>query len=145
MTVHLIKLSVGTQCVDDLSAWQQSRLALARRAGHGQRLVHKTRQRPNKAADLLKGGSIYWVIKGVVQARQALIGFEDDTKDDRKCCALVLDPTLVLVQPVPRRPFQGWRYLSADDAPRDLSLKDAHSLTQMPEQMRRKLLELALL
>jgi len=125
MTLHLIKLCVGATSVEDLGAWQKARLEEQRKSGLQPRLFHTTFQAPKRQDELLDGGSLYWVIKGVVQARQRLVGFEDGhKKDGSRCCLLLLDEELVPVRPVPRRAFQGWRYLSPDDAPRDL--REAH-------------------
>ena len=78
-------------------------------------------RRRSAQAELLDGGSLYWVIKGVIQVRQRLVGFEEGTKDDgSRCCLILLDQQLVPVRPVPRRAFQGWRYFDAADAPPDL-------------------------
>lgn len=114
--LHLMKLSVGTKGVRDLARWQAGR-------GRGPDGLprHVTRMRPRREAELLDGGSIYWSIKGVVLCRQRLLRLEEVVGDDGiPRCALILDPALVRVTPTPRRPFQGWRYLAAEDAPRDL-------------------------
>src|SRR5262245_48211345 len=121
MTLHLIKLCVGADSIEDLAAWQKERLASLRKAGEKPRLYHTTFQTPKRQAELLDSGSIYWVIKGVVQVRQRLLGFEDGHKEDGSpCCLLIYDRALVPVRPVPRRAFQGWRYLKTEDAPPDL-------------------------
>lgn len=115
MTLHMIKLSVGSESVDSLSAWQRSRFEI-----HG-RLWHATRMQPRRRDELLAGGSIYWVIRGVVQARQPLLDIEADVDDEgRGFTRLLLQPGLVRVAPRAHRPFQGWRYLRAEDAPADL-------------------------
>ncbi|SMF44679.1 hypothetical protein SAMN06265365_103383 [Tistlia consotensis] len=115
MTLHLIKLSVGSESADSLDAWQQERFA-----AHG-RLWHATRMQPRRGEELLDGGSIYWVIKGVVQARQPLVGLESDVDEEgRGFTRLMLRPGLVRVLPRAHRPFQGWRYLRPEDAPGDL-------------------------
>ncbi|MBN9063705.1 MAG: DUF1489 domain-containing protein, partial [Rhizobiales bacterium] len=91
-------------------------------------------------------GSLYWVIKGQVSARQALTGirpFTDEQGIGR--CHLVLDPTVVPVSPRPCRPFQGWRYLEEKDAPRDLAGAGARQIAEMPEELRRELTGLGLL
>lgn len=117
MTLHLIKLSVGSESVESLAAWQQERFA-----AHG-RLWHMTRMQPRRREALLAGGSIYWVIRGVVQARQPLTGIETDVDETgRAFTRLLLQPGLVRVLPRTHRPFQGWRYLRAEDAPSDLAL-----------------------
>ena len=156
--IHLIKLSVGTDSIEDLAAWQTERLARMKAAGEARpQLFHRTGQRPKRDAELLgrvgacagaeaKCGSIYWVIKGVIQARQKLVGFGEGTRPDgRSCCLILLDRALVPVRPTKRRAFQGWRYLDADDAPPDLDRRTAGNLTGMPPQMRKELAELGLL
>lgn len=116
--LHLIKLSVGSESVESLRAWQGERLAR-----HG-RLWHATRMLPKRRAELLDPageGSIYWVIRGLVQARQRLAGIETAPDEEgRAMTLLLLDPELVRVEPTPWRPFQGWRYLSPERAPADL-------------------------
>jgi hypothetical protein len=113
--LHLIKLSVGTEDADDLARWQKKRL---RETG---KLFHRTRMHPKREAEILDGGSIYWVIRGLIRCRQRLTGF-DRIRDDegRRLTLLLLDPKLVFVEPVPHRAFQGWRYLEPARAPRDL-------------------------
>ena len=116
MTLHLIKLSVGSEDVDSLARWQAGRLKQ-----HGE-TWHGTRMRPRREAELLDGGSIYWVIRGLVQCRQALLDLEEaEDETGRSYVRLMLDPRIVRVEPRPQRPFQGWRYLRPDQAPRDLS------------------------
>jgi hypothetical protein len=115
--LHLIKLSVGTETVDDLEAWQIMRRA--ERADGCSR--HVTRMWPKREAELLAGGSMYWVIKGSIQARQQIVGLEEVIgADGIRRCGIVLSPELFRTQTALRRPFQGWRYLKADDAPPDL-------------------------
>ena len=145
--IHLIKLSVGTDSIEDLASWQTERLAQMKAAGEKKlRLFHRTGQKPKRETDLLDGGSIYWVIKGVIQARQKLIGFDEGVRPDgRACCLILLDRELVPVRPTKRRAFQGWRYLDADDAPPDLGSRTAGDLAGMPPQMRKDLAELGLL
>ncbi len=145
MTLHLIKLCVGAASIEELADWQQARLAEQRRAGEEPRIFHTTFQTPKREADLLDGGSLYWVIKGVVQVRQRLIGFAAGQKSDGKPgCRILLDSGLVPVRPVPRRAFQGWRYLEAADAPADLGRGDA-ALADLPAKMRKELAELCLI
>lgn len=145
MTLHLVKLCVGVSSVEELAAWQQGRIDAQRRAGESPRLFHATFQTPKRQTELMDGGSLYWVIKGVIQARQLLAGFEEGHKaDGSRSCLILLDPKLVPVRPVPRRAFQGWRYLDADDAPADLGRADKGAAA-MPPKMRRELAELGLL
>lgn len=115
---HLIKLSVGTESVETLAAWQAMRAA-ERPDGLPR---HVTRMWPRRESEILAGGSIYWVIKGVIQCRQRILRLDKVTGDDGvNRCAIVLDPALIRTAPAQRRPFQGWRYLSPADAPPDLS------------------------
>jgi hypothetical protein len=121
MALHLIKLCVGCDSIDDLVEWIDERMAKKRKAGEPLEHIHTTRMVPKRIADLLNGGSLYWVIKGSVQARQRLIDirpFVDSEGIGR--CRLVLEPKVVPTEWQPKRPFQGWRYFEANDAPRDL-------------------------
>jgi hypothetical protein len=99
--------------------------------------------RPSRDRELLDGGSLYWVIKGQISARQKLIGLEDFVGSDGiRRCALQLDDDIVSVRPRPCRAFQGWRYLKAEEAPPDLG---AALEADLPEALRRQLSELGLL
>lgn len=115
--VHLVKLSVGTESVDTLADWQAMR---ATQMPDGLPR-HVTRMWPRREKELLNGGSIFWVIKGQIQARQRVVRLDKvEGEDGKDYCAIVLDPELVRTSVVPRRPFQGWRYLAVEDAPVDL-------------------------
>ena len=139
MTVNLIKLAVGVEDVDHFLALQKQRVA---REG---RLVHRTRQTPRRAAELLDGGSLYCVIKGIVRVRQRLVGIEPHTSEDGiPHCYLVCDPVVVRTYPQPRRPFQGWRYLDPKDAPADLP-EGYSTEDDPPAEMLAELKELGLL
>jgi hypothetical protein len=137
MALHLLKLAVGAESVADMVQWQKQRLK-----ARGE-LLHITRMAPKRADELLKGGSLYWVVKGVIRVRQKLVEIRPVTHKGTAHTALVLDPKLVLVRPTPRRAFQGWRYLESKDAPRDLPKGAADD--SMPEEMRDALAELGLL
>ena len=117
-TVHLLKLSVGTENVADLAAWQATK-----RAQTADGLPrHITRMWPKREDEILNGGSIYWVIKGVILARQSVLRLDDyDSADGIRRCAIVCDKSLIRVAATPKRAFQGWRYLTTEDAPEDLS------------------------
>lgn len=113
-SLNLMKLCVGCAHPDDLERWQASRF------GEGP-AHHVTRMRPTRDAELLAGGSVYWVFKGLMLARQRLIGLEEAIGPDGiRRCALILDRQVVRVTATPRRAFQGWRYLDAADAPADV-------------------------
>ncbi|WP_020178280.1 DUF1489 domain-containing protein [Methylopila sp. M107] len=122
MTVHLQKLCVGCDSPEELRAWIDQRLADKRRRGLAAEQAHVTRSTPKRAAEVLDGGSLYWVIKGTILVRQKISDLRavKDT-DGVERCAIVMEPELVAVRPTPRRPFQGWRYLPANEAPADLA------------------------
>lgn len=120
--LHLIKLCVGAESVDDLVTWQAGRVAERKKAGLDPRPRHVTRMWPKRADELLDGGSLYWVFKGAVLARQAVDELVEVIGEDGiRRCAIVFVPEIVLVEARPRRPFQGWRYLTGTDAPPDLT------------------------
>ncbi len=144
MTLHLVKLCVGADSVESLQAWIDFRMDQARTAGLEEETTHTTRMVPTRRDELLDGGSLYWVIKGRIQARQHLVDIRPFTDEGgTKRCHLVLEPRLVLTQYQPKRPFQGWRYLKANEAPSDI--RAGQGAAQMPEAMRRDLSELCLL
>ncbi|MBB3172248.1 hypothetical protein FHR90_000054 [Endobacter medicaginis] len=141
MTLHLIKLAVGADSIEAIAGFQARR----GHARHGGPYL-LTRNHPKRAADILAGaGSIYWVVAGVVQARQRIAGFVPDTREDGSdCTAVVLQGPLVAVAPRRMRAFQGWRYLSAADAPPDLDAGPADT-TALPPGLRRELASLCLI
>lgn len=144
MALHLIKLCVGAETIRDLEDWIEENAALHRRLGRTFEQMHTTRMLPKRADALRDGGSLYWVIKGQLSARQRLRDirpFTDGQGISR--CHLVLEPVVVPVSPRPYRPFQGWRYLAAKDAPPDLGADSGAE--EMPEDLRRELAGLGLL
>ena len=139
MTVHLKKLSVGTESLASLRQWQ------ALRRDSGQELMHVTRNTPRRADEVLAGGSMFWVIKGVMCARQPIRELRTMQRADGKpACGIVLAPELVAVEPMRVRIFQGWRYLEAKDAPADLPVS-AEGDEAMPPELVAELRELGLL
>jgi hypothetical protein len=115
--INILKLCVGADSIDDLTQWQHSQ----RHRWPAGRAVHVTRMFPKREAEILSGGSLYWVIKGVILCRQRILGLEQINEGDGiSRCALILDAAVIRTEGAPRRPFQGWRYLEPDDAPRDL-------------------------
>lgn len=141
MTVHLVKLCVGVDTVQDLGSWQTRRLKRLKNP----ELCHRTLQMPKRRDEVLNGGSLYWVIKGFVLVRQRVLDLRPDRKKDgTACCGIVLDPELVVTRPHPRRAFQGWRYLEPEDAPPDTQVYDA-AVDNVPRGMREELRELRLI
>ena len=145
MPLHIVKLCVGIDDIEELASWQKRRAAQRRAAGEKHAVVHRTRMMPKRVEELLDGGSLYWVIKGVVRVRQRLKAVEQGTLDDGTSCALLaLDRQLVRTMPKPMRPFQGWRYLAAGDAPADLG-EAGGDIARMPAAMVEELRSLGLL
>jgi hypothetical protein len=128
MAMHMIKLCVGVEDVDHLIDLQKARL---KREGM---LVHVTRNTPKMAAEILDGGSLYWVIKKFVRVRQRLVGIERGINSEgRPSCALQLDPTLIRTELKEFRAFQGWRYFKEQAIPADL--RSGSSITESSESL----------
>lgn len=145
MALHLIKLCVGADSLQDLRDWVSERCITAMAAGLAPHTTHTTRMVPKRVDELLDGGSLYWVIKGQVAARQPLLDIQTFTgADGIGRCNLVLGPEVIETAPQPKRPFQGWRYYKQEDVPRDLGAV-SEDLSEMPEHLRRELAELGLL
>ncbi len=119
MTLHVIKLVVGIESLTDFRSWQARSVTLFE--GQKANMVH-TRFTPKRADEILKSdGSIYRVIGGSIRCRQKLIGFEAGESAERgKYCIMMTDTEIIPTFVTPKRPFQGWRYLEAKDAPDDL-------------------------
>lgn len=139
--LHMTKLAVGVSDIDHLRALQTER----RRASGI--LRHRTRMAPRRAAEVLDGGSIYWVISGSMLARQLITDIIDDERDDKTpCIALILDPAVVQLVGRPTRPFQGWRYLDPEEAPPDMpDIGAITGLDMLPQALRQELRALCLL
>ena len=156
--LHLIKLSVGCNSVRDLEDWIEEKLEVTggdgrkgRRSGRGvssqarRERNHTTRMVPKRAAEIVDGGSLYWVIRGQIMCRERILDIRPFTDNEGiGRCHIVLDCKPVLVEPRPCRAFQGWRYFEAKDAPRDLD-RVAPGARDMPEDLRRELRGLGLL
>jgi hypothetical protein len=146
MTLHMIKLCVGAHAIEDLAHWQKGRMAARKKAGKKPLPYHTTFQTPKRVEELLDGGSMYWVMKGTITVRQRIAGFEEGTKEDgTPCCVIVLEPELIPVRPAPRRAFQGWRYLTPEDAPEDLKAGGSDGIAAMPPRLRKELADLFLI
>jgi hypothetical protein len=129
-TVHLLKLSVGTEDIEGLRAWQSQKIAQAPDGAP----QHVTRMWPKRSAEVLNGGSIFWVIKGVILCRQKIIRLDERIgADGIRRCAIVSDPELIRVAATPKRAFQGWRYLAVADAPADITQARQNETPLPPE------------
>ncbi len=130
--LNISKVAVGCASFDTLKRRQEKRLTDGV-------VPIVTRFRPKRADELI-GGSIYWIIKHRIAARQAILGF--DEAEDRRT-VIRLDPRLVQVRALLKRAHQGWRYLDAADAPQDFD--GASDLAEMPPALVLKLSALALI
>jgi hypothetical protein len=118
----MIKLCVGVATLEELESYRSER-AHWWGADYGEDVhVHRTRMRPKRANEIEAQGSIYWVISGVIRARQKVLRLAEATDSEgRGCCDIIMAPDLIRVAPRPKRPFQGWRYLKPTEAPADIS------------------------
>lgn len=145
MSLHILKLCVGCDSIEDLIQWREENAALKRRLGLPVEQYHTTRMYPKREAEILDGGSLYWVIKGNVQCRQRITDLRPVKGDDGiGRCQIVLDYDIVATRWQPRRAFQGWRYLAAKDAPDDWPTGQS-GLADMPQELRSELHALGLL
>lgn len=128
----MIKLCVGAATVEDLLAWRRTH------DDPREPWIMRTRQTPKRAGELVDGGSLYRVFKGVILCRQTILAVSTVGEGAAARCEVTLDPTPVRVAPTPRRAFQGWRYLEPQDAPVDLSLA---GFGDVPSELARQLRE----
>ena len=136
MPLHLLKLAVGVEDLDQLR-----RIRAARAVERGGSWVY-TRNRPRRGAEVLAGGSIYWIIRGSVRVRQRVTGFRSERDDNgRRYCLIQVDDRLIPTVPRAWRPFQGWRYLLPGDAPADRSTDEE----PLPDRMLAELRSLGLI
>ena len=143
MPLHMVKLCVGADSVEDLQSWVAERLAAAARTGQPAEQFHQTRMVPKRMEEIIDGGSLYWVIKGNVQVRQRLLDIRVFTDGEGiQRCRLVLDKTLAPTEWQPKRAFQGWRYYDPKDVPPDLK---AGGRQDMPPALRAELASLGLM
>jgi hypothetical protein len=122
VTLHLVKLCVGVDRIEQLTEWGRIE------RGRGVPPIVHTRQTPKRAPEILEGGSLYWVIKGVILCRQTIVGIETFEESGQNRCEIELASEVVPVAPQPRRAFQGWRYFEAKDVPPDLTSAEAQGL-----------------
>ena len=146
MALHLLKMCVGIESVAQLREAQAQRLERQRNAGQEPALRHLTRNMPRRADEIVGEGSLYWIIKGHIRARQRILALERlDETNALKRCAIVLDTKIVETEPWRARPMQGWRYLQETDAPADLTRAAGNRAHDMPPKMIAELRELGLM
>jgi hypothetical protein len=140
MPLHLLKMCVGCDRVEDLRVWQDDRLL------RGEGLFHRTRNMPRRAAEVLEGGSLYWIIKGEIRVRQRIVGLDPGVDGEgTRFCLIRLDRNLIETVRQTRRPMQGWRYLPPEDAPGDRDCGHKDDTDVMPPAMQKELRALGLL
>ncbi|HUO98207.1 MAG TPA: DUF1489 domain-containing protein [Rhizomicrobium sp.] len=142
MSLHLVKLCVGADSIQDLADWQAARLKERRKKKLPPVMMHVTRQMPKRAGELVDGGSLYWVIKGYIAVRQRIVELKPVSRNGTPHCGIVYDPKLIPTVRRFHRPFQGWRYLDSKDAPPDARELKGKNL---PEALKVELAELGLL
>ncbi len=135
MPLHMIKLVVGVDTLDELLAWRRERAR-----AEPEWVVH-TRMTPKRAAEIEEGGSLFRVIKGVVVCRQRVLDITTHGEGRASRCRITVDPDCVPVTPQGRRPFQGWRYLDPKEAPADLD-RLGEAAEAVPPELLRQLREL---
>lgn len=141
MALNIIKLAVGIEDLEHLD--KRQREWRDKKTGHYR---HWTRMAPKRVQEVLDGGSLYWVIKGIILVRQPILGFGEDEENGKSLCVIKLAPVQITVQPRAHRAFQGWRYLKADDAPPDVKKGGKIFVDPgMPQKMRLELAKLGLL
>lgn len=146
MVVHLKKLAVGIESVDHIREVQKQRLQDNVDQEGNHYLFTYTRNTPKRKEEILAGGCLYWIIKGQYRVRQAIIGFEEGVDEEgRKYCLILLDSELTETETVPHKAFQGWRYLTPQDAPKDLDGRAAEAAQALPDDLAGELRDLGLL
>lgn len=145
MTLHMVKLCVGCESVAELTDWIAARRADRKRRGVLDERIHRTRMMPKRVDEILDGGSLFWVIKGEIKVREAILDLRSVTDEAGVShCDIVLSGELVPVEPRRMRPFQGWRYFPLADAPRDLA-SFGTGMQELPPELARELAVLGLL
>ena len=138
MSYNLKKIAVGIKTIERLRIRQQM---LSKEYGS---ILHSTRNMPKQKADLIKTGSMYWIIQRNVLVRQKILDIKSVIRSDgSKGCEIELDQDLIKVIPTPMRPFQGWRYYMDEDIPPDLNLNDDGS-EEIPDEINSELIKLGL-
>lgn len=143
--VNLLRTAAG---IKDLRELQdvQTHFRTRRMKGVGQAVVLTTRNTPKRAGELLEGGSVYWIVKNIIQARQAILDIDTVTDaDGEKTCVILLEPKIIRVTPVAQRAVQGWRYLEKAKTPQDLGVLRVSNDATPPEDMADDLRQMGLL
>lgn len=137
--VNLLRPAVG---ITDMTHLHEIQRHFRTRTHEGQDVVVATTRRlPRQKDDILAcDGSMYWIIKNTIQARQKIIALDlvEDT-DGETYCQILMDPQIIRVSPRKKRAFQGWRYFKGTDVPEDIgpfSPSDDELPAEMAEELR---------
>ncbi|MFP6735501.1 MAG: DUF1489 domain-containing protein [Rhodospirillales bacterium] len=145
MTVHLLRMAVRVESVGHLRTIQAERMKENAKGRKKKRLFTHTRNVPKRGAELLDGGSIYWVVKRYIRVRQNILGIESATNaKGRRYCAIELGPELILIEPRRHKAFRGWRYFRTEDVPIDLE-KSLAETEDLPPELADELRDLGLI
>ena len=145
-TINIVKLAVGIQSVEELALMQRQFLSEAgTNSNNG--FYHSTKLMPKKHEAIVKSGSLYWVIKGVICARQKIVAItKQEDADGIKRCKIFLDNSIIKTTPIRKKPFQGWRYLKKNRTPTDIANPVTSTFeTDIPLKLQQQLLEVGLL
>ena len=145
MTVHLLRRAFHSESLEDLAEWQAERRKEMRAKGQKPKTRTLLRNFPTRQEELLDGGSIYWIVKGHIRARQRILDIQQNADpESRRRCVLVLETKITPTMPYPVRARRGWRYLEPNDVPPDLD-KAGKGVDKLPETLAAELRELGLL
>lgn len=136
--IHMVKLCVGISSFEELESYRNER-AHWWSADYGEDVhVHRTRMMPKRAPEMEGVSSIYWVIAGAIVCRQPILRLAPfRSEEDKDYCDIIMSRDLVRTVPYPKRPFQGWRYLQAKDAPPDLAANDVDNSAEIAAELAR--------
>ncbi|MBR72404.1 MAG: lysophospholipase [Rhodospirillaceae bacterium] len=140
MVLNIVKYAVGVENIEQLKCKQ---IECKKRFG---RVLSLTSLAPRRADEILAGGSMYWIIKREIRARQRILSIEDKSSEskNKKKIKIILDSILCPTIPTPRRPHQGWRYLSKEQSPPDLEVNGNQIPYDLPESLAIELRRLGL-
>ena len=142
--INLIKLCVGAESVSDLYYWQKNRL-IVKNNSREKFTYFVTRMRPKRELEVLNGGSIYWVFKCLILARQKIVSFENHISTDNILrCKIILNAKIYLTDTYQKKPFQGWRYFKIEDSPKDKEIFDKNK-KPLPLKIEKELEEIGIL
>lgn len=137
--INILRPAVGVRDIAHLHELQTH----FRTSNHeGQNVVVATTKRQPRQKDeiLSSEGSMYWIIKNTIQARQKIVDLKlVEEEDGETYCQILMNPQIIRVSPRKKRAFQGWRYFKGSDVPKDIgsfSPSDDGLPPEMEEELR---------